>query len=49
LVAAPLTDAEIQRFNLDGSPIQIAPEAGPEATQEPQAAPGEAQEEEKSE
>ena len=49
LVADLRADAEIQRFNLDGSPIQIAPEAGPEATQEPQAAPGEAQEEEKSE
>lgn len=49
LVADLRADAEIQRFNLDGSPIQIAPEAGPEATQEPQAAPGEAQDEEKSE
>ena len=49
LVADLRADAEIQRFNLDGSPIQIAPEAGPEATQEPQAAPGEGQEEEKSE
>lgn len=49
LVADLRANAEIQRFNLDGSPIQIAPEAGPEATQEPQAAPGEAQDEEKSE
>ena len=49
LVADLRADAEIQRFNLDGSPIQIAPEAGPEATQEPQAAPSEAQDEEKSE
>jgi hypothetical protein len=47
LVADLRADAEIQRFNLDGSPMQIAPEAGPDAAQEPQAAPGESSEEQK--
>jgi peptidyl-prolyl cis-trans isomerase C len=31
LVADLRDDAEIERFNLDGSPMQIAPEPGPEA------------------
>jgi peptidyl-prolyl cis-trans isomerase C len=49
LVADLRADAEIERFNLDGSPMPIAPDAGPEAAQEPQAAPGDTQEEEKAE
>ena len=42
LVADLRADADIERFNLDGSPMQVAPEAGPEAAEEPQAAPDEA-------
>jgi peptidyl-prolyl cis-trans isomerase C len=49
LVADLRADAAIERFNLDGSPMQIAPEAGPDAAQEPQPAPGAAQEEQKPE
>jgi peptidyl-prolyl cis-trans isomerase C len=44
LVADLRADAEIERFNLDGSPMQIAPEGGPGAAQEPQAEPGQSQE-----
>jgi peptidyl-prolyl cis-trans isomerase C len=47
LVADLRADAEIERFNLDGSPMPAAPEAGPEAAEEPQAEPGEAEEEQK--
>jgi len=40
LVADLRDDAEIERFNLDGSPMRIAPEAGPgEPQSEPSAAP----------
>jgi peptidyl-prolyl cis-trans isomerase C len=39
LVADLRGDAEIQRFNLDGSPMQIAPEAGQGADVAPGAAP----------
>jgi peptidyl-prolyl cis-trans isomerase C len=53
LVADLRDGAEIERFNLDGSPMQIAPEAGPDAPQpEPGAAPqseGEVQGEQKAE
>jgi peptidyl-prolyl cis-trans isomerase C len=49
LVADLRADAAIERFNLDGSPMQIAPEAGPDAAQEPQPAPGAAPEEPKPE
>jgi peptidyl-prolyl cis-trans isomerase C len=45
LVADLRADAEIERFNLDGSPMPAAPEAGPEAAEEPQAEPSEAEEE----
>ncbi|MGH6900040.1 MAG: peptidylprolyl isomerase [Geminicoccaceae bacterium] len=44
LVADLREGAEIERFNLDGSPMQIAPEAEPEAA-EPEAAEPEAAEE----
>jgi peptidyl-prolyl cis-trans isomerase C len=54
LVADLRDDAEIERFNLDGSPMQIAPEGergGPEPGAAPQSQPeqGEAQGEQKSE
>jgi peptidyl-prolyl cis-trans isomerase C len=49
LVADLRADADIERFNLDGSPMPVAPEAGPEATQEPQATPGAAEEEQEPE
>jgi peptidyl-prolyl cis-trans isomerase C len=49
LVADLRADAEIQRFNLDGSPMQIAPEAGPDAAQEPEVAPDESGQEQKPE
>ena len=41
LVAELRADAEIERFNLDGSPMPVVPDAGPEGAQEPDAAPGE--------
>jgi peptidyl-prolyl cis-trans isomerase C len=49
LVADLRAGAEIERFNLDGSPMQIAPEAGPGGAEEPQAGQGETQGEQESE
>jgi peptidyl-prolyl cis-trans isomerase C len=48
LVADLRADADIERFNLDGSPMQIVPEAGPDAAAEPPAS-GDAAEEQKPE
>jgi peptidyl-prolyl cis-trans isomerase C len=42
LVADLRDGAEIKRFNLDGSPMQVAPETGPEAV-EPGAGDGQAE------
>jgi peptidyl-prolyl cis-trans isomerase C len=39
LVADLRDDAEIERFNLDGSPMQIAPEGGPEESEQDQPEP----------
>ena len=49
LVADLRADAEIERFNLDGSPMQIAPEAGTGGAEEPQAEPGKAEGEQEAE
>ena len=49
LVADLRADAEIERFNLDGSPMRIAPEPGAGDAQEPQAEQGEAGQEQKPE
>jgi peptidyl-prolyl cis-trans isomerase C len=43
LVADLRDDAEIERFNLDGSPMQIAPGAGPEESEQDQPEPEKAE------
>ncbi|HEX6114467.1 MAG TPA: peptidylprolyl isomerase [Geminicoccaceae bacterium] len=49
LVADLRADAEIQRFNLDGSPMPLAPEVGPGGAAEPQSEQGEGQQQQKPE